>query len=173
MGGKHLLEQARRVVSGEDQDGRSTIVDDGFAARRVASPAFTVCDIWETKALPIALTEGAAEGQVVLMPPEAGFIFRVTTFPPDNEFDREEFGSALDDMGGALDSDSKIPGMHKSDTLDIVTVISGEIYVVLETAETLLKQGDTVILRGSMHAWSNRSDEPCKITSLMMAARRA
>lgn len=172
MVGKHLPEQARRVLSGEDVNGKSTIVDDGPAARWLSTPAITVCDIWETKSLPIALTEGTAEGKVVLMPPEGGFIFRVTTFQPDNSFKAEDFASVVTDMGGAMEHNSEIPGMHRSDTLDIVTVISGEVYVVLEKAETLLKQGDTVILRGSMHAWSNRSNEPCKITSLMMGARR-
>jgi quercetin dioxygenase-like cupin family protein len=31
----------------------------------------------------------------------------------------------------------------------------------MEEGETLLKPGDIVIQRGTNHAWSNRSDEPC------------
>jgi quercetin dioxygenase-like cupin family protein len=73
---------------------------------------------------------------------------------------------------GAEDKDAGTSGMHVHPTVDIVTVVSGEVYVVFESAETLLKQGDTAVLRGAMHAWSNRSDHPCMITSLMMGAKR-
>ena len=38
-----------------------------------------------------------------------------------------------------------------------------EIVLVLDTQEVALKQGDVVILRGSNHAWSNRSDRDCVI----------
>ena len=174
MTGEHLEAHARRVVSGFDDQGRSTIISDGPTIRRIATPAFTVCDVWETKALPVPMGQGTAEGEVTLLPPETGFIFRVTTFPPDKEWDSREFSQSLDGMGGegAEDKDAETPGMHVHPTLDIVTVVSGEIYVVFESAETLLKQGDTAIIRGAMHAWSNRSDGPCTVTSLMMGAQR-
>lgn len=172
MSGEHLEAQARRVVTGFDESGKSTIVSDSLTVRRVATPAFTVCDVWETKALPVPMSQGTAEGEVTLLPQETGFIYRVTTFPPDREWNPEEFSQSLDGMGGkgAQGEDADVAGMHVHPTVDLITVVSGEIYVVLERAETLLKQGDTAIIRGAVHAWSNRSDKPCTITSLMMGA---
>jgi hypothetical protein len=172
VAGEHLEAQARRVVSGFDENGRSTIVADAYTTRRVAMPAFTVCDIWETKSLPVPMTQDAAEGEVTLLPPTTGFTYRVTTFPPDSEWDSTSYGDSLGGMGGAdaMSDATNIPGMHVHETVDIVTIVSGEVYVVLEAAETLLRQGDTVILRGAMHAWSNRSDKPCTLVSLMMGA---
>ena len=160
------------MVSGFDENGKSTIVEDGNSTRRIAAPAFTVCDIWETESLPVPMTQGPAEGEVTLLPPKTGFTYRVTTFPPDNEFDADAFSKSLEGMGGqgAESEDKAKANLHVHDTVDIITVISGEVYVVLESAETLLRQGDTVILRGAMHAWSNRGDVPCTITSLMMGA---
>jgi hypothetical protein len=35
--------------------------------------------------------------------------------------------------------------------------------LVLDKEEVHLKEGDTVVQRGTNHAWSNRSDEPCVI----------
>ena len=35
--------------------------------------------------------------------------------------------------------------------------------MVLDKEEVHLKEGDTVVQRGTNHAWSNRSDEPCVI----------
>jgi uncharacterized cupin superfamily protein len=35
--------------------------------------------------------------------------------------------------------------------------------LVLDTEEVALCAGDTVVQRGTNHAWSNRSDKPCRI----------
>ena len=54
------------------------------------------------------------------------------------------------------------PMMHQTPTLDYIIILSGELYLIMEEGETLLKpQGDIVIQRGTNHAWSNCSDEPC------------
>ena len=50
--------------------------------------------------------------------------------------------------------------MHTTDTIDIVTVISGEACVLLDTGETTMRQGDTIVQRGTKHAWHNRTDSP-------------
>jgi len=42
-------------------------------------------------------------------------------------------------------------------------VLEGEITLVLDTEEVHLKAGDTVVQRGTSHAWSNRSADPCVI----------
>ena len=41
--------------------------------------------------------------------------------------------------------------------------LEGEITLVLDTQEVQLKAGDTVVQRGTNHAWSNRSDKPCVV----------
>jgi quercetin dioxygenase-like cupin family protein len=48
------------------------------------------------------------------------------------------------------------PGMHRTDTVDVVTVVSGELHAILETGEIVLRAGDSIVQRGTMHAWSNR-----------------
>jgi hypothetical protein len=39
----------------------------------------------------------------------------------------------------------------------------GEIYLVSDTDEMLLRQGDTALVKGVNHAWSNRSAKPCML----------
>lgn len=160
---------ARRVLCGQSAEGKSTIVSDGPTTRWLSTPAMTVCDIWETEALPVAFTQEPCEGKVVLDPARGGFIYRVTTFMPDDSFDPAEMAKLVEGMGGAMQQGDK-PGLHRSDTVDMVTVMSGECYCVLEEGEVHLTPGDTVILRGSVHAWSNRSTQPCMVASLMMGA---
>jgi mannose-6-phosphate isomerase-like protein (cupin superfamily) len=170
---EHYNAQARRVITGVDENGRSTIVDDELTPRRATAPAFTICDIWETQALPIPMDTPAAVGEVSIYPPKTGFTFRVCTFPPDSEYDKAAaYKESLDALqgGGTYRGESEIPGMHIHDTLDIVTVVSGELHIVLETGETLLRQGDSVVVRGVLHSWSNKTDKPVVLTSLMMSA---
>lgn len=61
--------------------------------------------------------------------------------------------------------------MHQTDTLDYIIIISGEIYLIVDEEETLLKAGDIVIQRGTNHAWSNRSDLPCIQLAILLDAK--
>ena len=61
--------------------------------------------------------------------------------------------------------------MHATVSVDYIIIVSGEIYLVLDDdAETLLKAGDVAILRGVMHGWRNRSDEPCLLAAVLVSA---
>jgi quercetin dioxygenase-like cupin family protein len=176
MSGEHAEAQARRVITGVDENGRSAVLVDEYTPRRATAPAFTICDIWETQSLPIPMATDAAVGEVSIYPPTGGFAFRVCTFPPDSEWDKSaDYEKSLGALQGkdTFISESETPGMHVHETLDIVTVVSGEMHIVLETGETLLRQGDSVVVRGVVHSWSNKTDKPVVITSLMMSAEGA
>jgi uncharacterized cupin superfamily protein len=53
--------------------------------------------------------------------------------------------------------------MQKTSTLDFCLILEGEVTLVLDTEEVALTAGDTVVQRGTNHAWSNRGDKPCRI----------
>jgi uncharacterized cupin superfamily protein len=61
--------------------------------------------------------------------------------------------------------------MQKMQTLDFCVVIEGEIVLVLDTQETVLRPGDVVIQRGTNHAWSNRSGKPAVVSIASHDAR--
>ena len=176
MTGEHLKAQARRVLSGTDADGRSTIIADELTTTRTAQPGFTVMDVWQFDNLPAHVDAPDTLGEdPVLDPPKQGLVVRLASFPPDSEFDAAGYAASLDAFHG---SDSHDGGegeggvWHLTDTVDVVTVISGELYAVTETAETLLKSGDTFVTRGVKHIWSNRTNRPAVIVATMMAAAR-
>jgi len=62
--------------------------------------------------------------------------------------------------------------MHRTDTVDCAIVLSGEIYAVLDEDEVLLRAGDCLVQRGTHHAWSNRTQGPCVIAFVLVAAAR-
>lgn len=176
MSAQHLKATARRVVAGVDADGGSTTVSDADTTARVATEAFTINQVWQMDALPPqVLDEDATGPEISITPPGAGFIYLLTTFAPDSEWDPETgYAEALQSSGGGGShvEDGGIAGLHETDTVDIITVVSGEVYAVLEKDEVLLKAGDSFVQRGTKHAWSNRSDQPCTIVAVMVGARR-
>lgn len=52
-----------------------------------------------------------------------------------------------------------------------VIILSGELYLILDEQETLLKAGDIVVQLGSNHAWSNRSNKPCIQIAILLDAK--
>jgi len=173
MAGKHLDAEARRVVVGVNASGKSVIFEDALATTRLAGAGNTKCDIWRLDRVPAPLHESdGLNGKVITAPPIAGLVYRVSTFPPDSEWDRS---IGYSDSGGALPGSVKtktggIPGLHETHSFDILTVISGEMYLIVEEGETLLRQGDTLVMRGGKHAWSNRTDKTVTVVTVMIAA---
>jgi quercetin dioxygenase-like cupin family protein len=80
-------------------------------------------------------------------PPRNGSRFAVIDFPPGSH-----------------------PHMHRTETLDYVIVIEGEIEMDMDTSTVKLKAGDTMIQRGTNHAWANRSSERARVAFVLIDA---
>jgi quercetin dioxygenase-like cupin family protein len=61
--------------------------------------------------------------------------------------------------------------MHATDTIDYLTILSGEVTLITETGETVLRAGDVLVDRGVKHGWRNDSDAPCRIVNVLCPAR--
>ena len=74
-------------------------------------------------------------------------------------------------MAEAMDPEH--PGMHTTDTVDFVLVISGEVSLELDDGAMVhLRPGECVIQNGTRHAWRNRSDKPCVLAGVTVGATR-
>ncbi len=61
--------------------------------------------------------------------------------------------------------------MHRTPTIDVIVIISGEVDLVLDGGEEVhLLPGDSVIQRGTKHAWRNTGPEPCVVVAFMVGA---
>jgi quercetin dioxygenase-like cupin family protein len=61
--------------------------------------------------------------------------------------------------------------MHRTPTIDVIVVISGEVELVLDGGDVVrLQPGDSVIQRGTMHAWRCHGTEPCVAVAFMVRA---
>jgi uncharacterized cupin superfamily protein len=166
----------RRIVTIDDDEGKSVAIADGSAPDvrgDPARPGFSSVRIWVTDSSPVRI--GAYRDAVLrphtIEPPRGGSVCRVVTFPPDDTFrgkvgakEVEAFFRAMGSPAASTYSaDAPHPYMQKTRTLDFCLILEGEITLVLDTAEVHLKAGDTVVQRGTNHAWSNRSKKPCRI----------
>ena len=77
-------------------------------------------------------------------------------------------------MPGAMAAmEPDAPGMHTTDSIDYVLIVSGQITLELDDGEqTVLRAGDVVIQNGTRHAWRNHGTESCTIVGVAIGADR-
>jgi hypothetical protein len=169
------VHRVRRVVTGHDAQGRSKVILDG--------PADTVTEIgYDCRVSELwaaygprpsnAGTEDAAKRATsVRTPPPYGNKFRVIEFAPDERVDMHalderlrkgmESGRMLGEVKGEL---------HRSESIDYVIVLQGEVWHLTETDEVHLRAGDVLVQRGTYHAWRNRSKDPVLLAIVLCDA---
>jgi hypothetical protein len=169
----------RRIVTGHDAEGNSIIVSDGLAPNLVqpaATPNMAMIDLWETTGSP-ASNEGnvdAADRKMPLSPPKSGTILRILHLPPEKERDFSKVGEVFAQWGErhvlGKAKPKRYPTFHETNTIDYAIVLEGEVWALMDIGETLMKQGDILIQRGTHHAFANRSDKPVRIAFVLIDA---
>jgi mannose-6-phosphate isomerase-like protein (cupin superfamily) len=172
----------RRVVTGQTADGTSVFASDEVMSPITLSllPGSEFHRLWgsdETVRLPV---DGADRTPPQYFPPAEGMRFGFFSLAPDSvglppDLDvaaaLAEMGQKLPGMTDVMERDD--PGMHRTDTVDFLYVVSGEVVLELDDgAERRLQAGDCVIQNGTRHAWRNRSEEHCVILVVLVGARR-
>lgn len=141
---KPKWDAVRRVVTGVDQAGKSTVVEDGDCACQSVEEQYVTQDLWMT-VLPAPVDGPVNVPSVPDLDPEHGqFIWR-----------RFSLGAG-----------ERI-GFHATETVDMMTVESGEVTLILEARSVVLSQGDCVVQRGTRHGWLNEGTEPCVLIGFM------
>lgn len=173
----------RRVVTGTDEDGRSVILSDEAAPNSFRSdtvPGFGAAQIWHALPGPVSNDgdeDPAAAGRTIPMYPElGGVVFRVADFPPDTAYGTTGRDALFSDIGGSharedsVHSNDRHFWFHKTDSIDFAVVLEGEIWMLLDEGQCLLRAGDVVVQRGTAHSWSNRTDRPCRMAFVLLGA---
>ena len=60
---------------------------------------------------------------------------------------------------------------HRTDSIDYIVVMSGEIDMELDDTVVHLRAGDVMVQRGTIHNWVNRGTEPCVLAVILIAAK--
>ena len=175
------LPPIHRVVTGHDAQGKAIVTSDGALPTVVAIeaiPGTVFHEVWSTDASPAPVDNGAdpSVGPVRLPPPKGGTRIRFVDIPPDTaEFlaagtarMNAAFSSIGDAAASTVQAGSPHPLMHRTESVDYGIVIEGELMLVLDDSEVLLRPGSVVVQRGTNHAWANRSGRPCRMAFILL-----
>ena len=174
-----MPKRPRRVVTGHDAEGRSVVLVDGESPHSFfieKAGGLRLTELWETRSSPAdnSGAKDAAGHERRIEPVGGGTVFRIIEYPPDSERLKTLAPDSFFPEMGAQATDKaerRHPGMHRTHTLDYCVVLSGEIYAMLDEVEVLLRAGDCLVQRGTRHAWSNRTENPCVIAFVLVAAK--
>lgn len=172
----------RRVVTGHDGNGKAIVISDGpapFVITNPQRPGYVSTDIWRTDATPatiVARPEEPTLGPRRQLPAKNGTVLRVNRVMPETdeirnmspEQSKKLFAALGNEQASTFGKTGRHPLMHRTQTIDYVVILAGEIYCVLDDSEVLLKTGDMLIQCGTNHAWSNRSNAPCDILFVLI-----
>lgn len=172
----------RRVVTGCTPGGKSVIVSDtGINALSIAlAPGIEFYKIWGADSVPMLPDDGSAHQSHNYFPPAGGYRFGLFTVPPQTTMQAEpvDMESALQEAEKKLPGlieymEPDNPGMHITDSIDLVCIVSGEIWLELDDDKMVhLCTGDTIVQNGTRHAWRNKSTEPCCILACIIGTQR-
>jgi quercetin dioxygenase-like cupin family protein len=143
----------RRIVTGHDANNVAKVLIDAPATNaKFPQPGMVSTMMWCTDSAPCTMPIGEQiedYGARIIgtAPPARGTRFAVIDFPPGN-----------------------YPGMHRTETIDYVIVIEGEIEMDMDDSTVKLKQGDIMIQRGTNHAWANRSNKRARVAFVLIDA---
>lgn len=171
----------RRVVTGHDESGRSTVIEDGLApnvTHRIETGGILSTLVWVTDGAPADISgrADAADRKMGVPPPEMGTAFRVIEFPPfDPALENKPNDEIQRDWGmqhsALLGHPPRHPFIHRTKTIDYIVVLEGEIDMLLDDGEVHLQAGDTLIQRGTNHAWINRGTQCCRVAIIFIDSK--
>jgi hypothetical protein len=141
----------RRIVTGHNEAGKSVVVSDGAPVQKhemrrpkIGADFF---EVWnESSEVPelTSVPEREPADRAFSLMPSSGHLVRIIDVYP------------LKDGGERT-------VMHRTKSLDYGVVIEGEIVLIFEDTEVVLKKSDIVVQRGTNHAWENRSDSVARM----------
>jgi hypothetical protein len=179
------LKPIRRVVTGNDEHGRSRVVYDSAAPNvnpGAIRPGTGMTDVWVYRHSPAPLSGTRDDGNLPFSfePPEHGGHLRIVQSPakppgydpahdatavPLHEPRRRPGGTW--DKGGANAYSSPV---HKSETVDYGILLEGERALRLDDGEHVMNPGDVVVQLGNWHGWCN-PNQGSLMAFIMMGAK--
>lgn len=174
----------KRYVMGTRPDGTSDIlIEDTYDVLPEIIPGrASAKDIWVSAETPAEVTGtgDTVSDALVHEPPHTGSIFRVLKVEPGDQVE-----GSVDDllaMHNRLASDAvpdreylehaKHASMHRTNTLNYMVLVSGQLTALTENRDVVLLPGDLLVQKACMHGWRNDGGVPAVLVAAMIDAER-
>ena len=157
-----------RVVTGFDENGSPAVIVQGEPPTVISAGRYTTTELWVAGAAPrSAGVTDTSTAEWALEPPPGGACFRIVEIAPDQPGP----AGASTAQDGA-EAHSEFQGAHATDTLDYVTILRGEVTLIVGDTEVVLRPGDSVVQQpGVPHDWQNRSGDTAVMVGVLLSAR--
>lgn len=167
----------RRIITGHNAEGKSIISIDGPPSRSIGEEVGGLFELWSTDGYAIDTSDNTdrADQDIILSPSKGGTKFRYFQINPTPEgipmeMMQEIAADAFEKIGAAhhrIDT-SKHPAMHKTETIDYIILLRGNVTLILDEDEVTLSPFDVVVQRGTNHAWLNNDNEPALLIAVLI-----
>ncbi|MGE0877511.1 MAG: cupin domain-containing protein [Acidimicrobiia bacterium] len=164
----------RRVTTHKDETGRSVFLADEWVEPLTLSflPGVEFFRLVGGDGAPAVGPGAGLPESSSFFPGEGGFNFTISTIPPgvvrapEVMDKRAALAEAEAKLPGLLSASEREPGMHTSQTLDLVLILAGDVTLELDDGASIdLDTGDFVVQIGARHRWHNRGTERAVILS--------
>jgi quercetin dioxygenase-like cupin family protein len=139
-----MADNVRRVVTMQNESGGAIAADVELQCVDMGGGA-KVFEIWRA---PLPDGEEAGGSDWSLYPPTGGSVFRIAEFPP------------------AVPGEE--PFMHLTPTIDYGVILEGELSLVMDSEEVVLKTGDVFVQRQANHGWINRGSQRVRMAVVLI-----
>ena len=137
----------RRVVAGIGADGRAVVLSDGVSSPPRDLGGAALSELWRIKHPPRRATDGGDapnDGWQLWGEAIGALAWRVCRFTAANQ------------------------ALHRTPSIDLISVLEGEIDLLLEDGPVRLREGDHVVIQACLHGWQLVDGAPCTIAALMI-----
>ena len=170
----------RRIITGHNDKGKSIVSIDGPPARSIGEDVGGLYELWNTDGNDINSADSVdrADSKILLCPPKDGTKFRYFQINPLPEGVPKEVMDQIahenfSQVGAAntrVDTE-RHPAMHKTETIDYIILLKGDVTLLVDNDEVDLHPHDVVIQRGTNHAWVNKGTEPALLIAVLIDSK--
>lgn len=172
------MSQTRCLVTGHNNKGQSTVASDGPVGS-INVPGMNgveITQLWGADTVLRFPDNGAPPPFTTFFPPRDGFRFMLIVIPPDSDpvtdADTGDINTLFPGLADTMLESN--PGMHRSQTIDLLYVLEGEVILELDDgSHSRMSSGDAMVQNGTMHAWRNPSDTPCRMLGISIGAEHS
>ena len=136
----------KQVLTGLGPDGRSSVLSVETVGEVPEPGGMEISKIWSTPSLP----------------PDLGYVRPKTVDAVERDIGVPLGGASV--MYASMGPGRTSP-MHRTQTLDVVTIVAGSVELVLETGSVQMDPGDCVVMPAVVHSWS-AGPEGCVISAM-------
>ena len=175
-----MWEELRRIITGVDTEGQSTvIIDDHLPRRLMFDDMAGLHEVWTDPGDPLDRLAGHDQAdRAIRLAPEAGEVrfrfFTLAPAPAPNTITQQQMEHAYRQAFAAMGGEShrrdtrRHPGMHETASIDCIVLLQGRVKLILDNDMRELKPLDIVIQRGTNHAWEVIGDEPALLLAVLV-----